>query len=340
LISPDASPQAVARVGSKARTLQFDEPLSPATLDALRAALAESPETELYVYGFHEEEVDNALPFLDGFEFLRALSISLARLTDLDGVSRFGDLRRLTIGPTAAKLSLRPLVGLSKLESLHLPGPAGGPEVLGDLASLRTLAMPANQQMLDAIGGHAGLQRLILHFGAARDLRALASLPALRDLLIWQVSGLDSTRLEPVGQCRILEALALGAARNVASLKPLEGVAGSLRYLEFERLSGLESLEPVGSLSELRALCMFDSRPVDQSLAPLARLKQLADLTIGDVYPEHEVDALIAAQPGLRHQIRERGSKEPRRSTEPSRIRWRGLFAYVDEERRDRDAAQ
>jgi hypothetical protein len=329
VIGPRARTRAIAEAVERAKSVQFSEPLPKRSLRALAAALRESPSTELYVYGHYGLEIDQDLRFLAGFETIERLSLNLHGLRSLEALARFPRLRSLSVAGIPTKLSLAPLAELRSLESLSLPGPVKAPEVLSELTALRELSMPSAQPLLDALAGHPSLERLALHFGAGTDLRSLATLRQLRDLEIWQITKLSTGDLDPAGAIPHLETLALGAARHVRSLEFLEDRSQTLRYLQLEKAPSLPDLKPVASLEQLRACGLFDARPANRSLEPLTRLSSLRDLTIGDVYPSAEVDQLFAALPTTRIRVRDR------ETAEPSRLHWRGLFAYATS---DRDA--
>ena len=60
-----------------------------------------------------------------------------------------------------------------------------------------------------------------MDFGGIRDLNPLTHLPNLRGLELWQVRKFDNEDLDPLGDCKRLEALSLGALRNVQGLSAL-----------------------------------------------------------------------------------------------------------------------
>jgi hypothetical protein len=164
-----------------------------------------------------------------------------------------------------------------------------------------------------------------LQFGGQRDLSALATCPQLSDVELWRVAKLEAGDLRAVAAIPRLEALALGGLRNVSSLDWLAPGSHRLRYLSLEKLPTLESYAPLAECRQLAAFGSWDSRPADRRLRPLHGLP-LRDLVLGDVYPPDEVQALLQRCPG-RARIR-----TTTRGAEP-KLRWRGLFEYVDEVR-------
>jgi hypothetical protein len=314
VIPPDMRPRKVEGAVAGADVVQFHEPLPPRLLAAVAEALAERPQTELYVYG------TAGMPPLDGVEHLTRLSLNLRGLKSLVPLARLTRLEELTIGDTIARLDLAPLAALDSLEELTIPGSPSNPDTLRGLSRLKVLHMRASQPLLDVLGGHESIERLGLSFGSGTDLGTLATLPALRDVEIWQIQRLDSPALRPLAQAERLRSLSLGAARNV---ERLDFLPPTLRYLMLEKVPSLDTLGPLAEL-ELRALGLFESRPADRSLRPLP--DTLRDVTIGDVYPKAEVEAFVERLPEAGISIRGRDHHRP------SRVRWRSLMSYVEED--------
>jgi hypothetical protein len=124
---------------------------------------------------------------------------------------------------------------------------------------------------------------------------------------------------------RNLDALALGALRNVTSLSWLDDGADRLRFMSLEKLPALDSFEPIARCRRAVAFGAWESRPADRRLSPLHNLP-LSDLVLGDVYPREEVEALLERCPA---RIRVRSCTN---GAEPM-LRWRCLFAYADQHR-------
>ena len=327
LVSSVTSPREVPRLVSQAETVQWRELLPEALRRSLAESLSERPEVEVYVYGHYGQTLPSDLSFLAGLEHVRQLSLNLRGvLAGVDGLERFRHLRSLYLQVDPKRPSIVALRNAPDLEVLSLGGPVQDAHVIGELAHLRELRSPATAPILEALVGHRWLRRLRLTFGTARDLSALATCPSLTDLELYQVRSLDARDLDPLARIARLEALALGALRNVTDLRGLGAPASSLRWLTLEKLPALDTYAPLADHEQLRAFGSWEARPADRSLAPLTRLP-LEDVSLGDAYPLHELEALIAAGPTLRLSAR-RHPGDP-----PSRIRWRGLFSYMDKER-------
>ena len=328
LVDPALAPRQARRVVEHARTIQFDQPLPNKLHGALADALADHPDVGLYVYGHYGLDIDQTLSFLQGYEAVEELGVNLNGLRSLEGLQRFARVKRLSVVRSGIRFRLDPLLAMPDLEELIIEAPAKGDTVLGQIPKLKQLGMSAAKGALAPLVGHARLERLSLHYGTERDLTTLATLPALRDLSIWQIQKLSVDHLQPVGRIARLEALRLGALRHVDSLAFLEVAAAHLRYLELEQLTVLETLQPLAKFRELRAIVMFDSKPADRSLAPLRSLPALEDIMVGDVYPAGEVEGLVSGHPDAWIGVRDAEYGRGR-----SRAGWRGLFSYVDERR-------
>jgi hypothetical protein len=321
LVRPGARRRKVARLAAEAEVVQFDEPLPAAVSEVLADALRSRPEVELYVYGHYGRRLDGGLDFLRGFEHVQRLSLNLSGLLGVEGLARFTELRTLSVQRIAKRnVSIAAIEHAKDLRRLALDQPLRDLEVIRGLGKLTALDCPATATALASLAGHPSLRRVSLQHGTHRDLSALESCPRLADIELWQIKQLTAPDLEPVGRVRNLDALALGALRNVATLNWLG--ASRLRFLSLERLPGLDSFEPLSRCTRLVAFGAWDSRPGDRSLAALHELP-LEDLVLGDVYPANEVSSLLEH---CRARMRIRSTSH---GGAPA-LHWRCLFAYAD----------
>ena len=325
-VHPGSRPRRVAGLVADAHVVQFDEPLPRKLSVAIAEALRSNPQVELYVYGHHGRTLDGGLDFLDGFEGIEHLSLNLHGLTGLDGLSRFTSVRSLSLqGIAKRSLSVAPVAHATRLTRFHVDRPVRDLQVLRSLVELTELSTPATAHALESLAGHPSLRRLRLNFGTYRDLSALESCPQLTDVELWQIKQLTHDHLAPLGCMRNLDALSLGALRNVETLRWLEHGACRVRFLSLEKLPALDSFAPLAMCDRLTALGAWESRPADRELAPLHELP-LVDLVLGDSYPATTTERLLNSARG-RVRIRSKLSGD-----EP-RLRWRLLFRYVDQYR-------
>jgi hypothetical protein len=238
-------------------------------------------------------------------------------------------LRSLTLqGLVKRNVSIAAIARAPGLEHLSVDGSIRDLHVIRDLVELSELRARATAEVLESLEGHPSLRRLRLHRGTHRDLSALESCPQLADVEIWQIPKLTVTDLEPLARVPSLDALALGALRNVTTMSWLDEGRHRLRFLTLEGLPGLDSFGPLRRCSELVAFGAWESRPADRRLTPLHKLP-LADLVLGDVYPPDEIAALLDR---CRARVRIRG-ESPRGEPE---LHWRMLFEYADWHRRQK----
>jgi hypothetical protein len=331
LVRPDARGRDIVRLVADAEVVQFDEPL-PASLSELVAeALRSRPQVELYVYGHYGRTLDGELDFLRGFEHVERLSLNLNGLAGVGGLARFTALRTLSLqGIAKRNPSVAAIEHAMELQRLSLDQPVQDLEVIRNLGKLTELDSPATATALESLEGHPSLRRLSLHFGTYRDLSVLESCPQLADIELWQIKQLTAVDLSSVARVRNLDALALGALRNVTTLSWLHDRSCRLRFLSIEKLPALDTFEPLVHCGHLVAFGAWASRPADRRLAPLHDLP-LVDVVLGDVYPPTEVKALLErCRARVRIRARVKGG-------EPA-LRWRGLFAYADEYRARRSS--
>jgi hypothetical protein len=300
--------------------LQFKEMPRDAVLSAAADALARHPETELRAYGFG---VDPTLEWLSGFEHIEHLTVDLIDVTSFDALARCKRLRSLDLGETSSRRpSLAFLRELPRLEHLFIEGHDKDFEAVGDIPGLRSLALRVcRAKSLDALRGHASIEVLAMEFGGLRDLTPLADLPRLRGLELYQVRKLDTDDLDPVAECKALEAVSLGALRNVDSLRALAGgPRETLRLLTLEGLTGLETLADLTRCARLEQLGLYDSRPADRRLDVLLECPSLKGLIVGDVYPQEQFDAIASGFSGESLRF---GGETVRGGDDDLRVEWR-----------------
>jgi hypothetical protein len=227
------------------------------------------------------------------------------------------------------KTSLGFLRELPRLERLFVEGHERDFDVVAELRLLRRLDLRVPRaKSLAPLARHPRLEFLTLSFGGIRDLAPLAEIPRLRGLELYQIRKLDTDDLLPLRSCSHLEALSLGALRNVASLGSVpEGV----RLLVLERLLGLKTLRQLGRLARLEQLFMTDARPSDHRLDVLP-LAQLRHLIVGDVYPGDQLEAVDRIFRGETWWYR---GKQRRNGSEPPRVHCRADVEWLVTGRRE-----
>jgi hypothetical protein len=292
-LHPDTDPQTVAAVLERERpdTLQFNEQLPGDLLDTAADALRAFPEVCLRVYG---DEIDPSLGWLARFDHVRCLSIDCWDVKSFDVLGSFRNLERLGLGATASKRpSLAFLRQLPRLARLGASADWRDFDAVGDVRTLRQLSTNASASAnFGVLRAHPALEVLELNFGSNRDLSALADMPRLRALELYQIQRLDENDLSVLGDCASLVVLSLGALRNVRHLAFLRREPSqTLRYLIMERMRGLRTLADVGECEALEQVYLAESKPEDGRLDLLARAKRLEHLASGDHYSKEQRDA-------------------------------------------------
>ncbi|MEO6881271.1 MAG: hypothetical protein ABI181_10055, partial [Mycobacteriaceae bacterium] len=260
---------------------------------AATAVISRGSDTTLYVLGCGSQ-VDPASVL--AFSGVQHLNLNVRLLTDYDFLADFAQLRSLFIqSSTSRRISLKLLSGSRTLQRLHIPANIKDVDFLSSLSELEHVACTANTALLAALTELPRLAFLNIHFGSDRDLRSIAEMPALRGLTIYHVRGLGGDDLEPLAQAANLQALSLGALKNVTHLAALRGrPRDTLTAVLLGGMRGLTRLTDIGTLRALQKLGMYDSRPLDRKLTPLKDLASLTDLIVGDSYPKSEIDTLLS----------------------------------------------
>jgi Leucine-rich repeat (LRR) protein len=174
--------------------------------------------------------------------------------------------------------------GLSKFKRLrHLWAGRVNQEMIEEIAALPELEILRIKNMsavsLEPLGKNRKLKRLIVHGGnKVPDMEWTHTLTPTLEVLFLD-SFFRANDIRPLGQ--------------LTGLKTL-GLEGGM-----DRKFELESLEPLGALSNLQYLFLASTRVADKSLTPLQKLKKLRHLSCGAYFPDAEFVALRKALPDL-----------------------------------------
>ena len=281
------------RVGSVVVSLRAQDALPERVTSAAAVALGDTGDALLYVLG---DGTDFDGEALSAFRGIRHLNLNVRNLKALQFLSNFQALETLTVQHAPrGTLDLDVLRGMRRLTRLAIPAKITHPEALKDCSQLVHLHCTSNKSLLESLAGHPTLDYLEIEFGTDRDLGGIPDIPLLRGLHIYRVGGLTSEDLEPLSHCRRLQALSLGALRNVSDLAALRGAPSrGLQALLLEDLPNLDSLGDVGACGVLDRLGLYGSRPKDKSLKPLRQIQTLKHLAIGDFYSPSEIKDLMS----------------------------------------------
>jgi internalin A len=248
-------PQFVARFGDPFRPLeadckliQFSQPLTHAQLRAANELIADRPEVQLYVYGQASRDLD----FLGFFPNLKRLDVSLYYLENIDGFASVGGLELLVFGKTKKTLPLGFLAAMTRLDTLFLEGHRKELAVVGGLTGLTSLGLRGiTLPDLSLLMPLTRLRDLRLLMGSTNNLALLPALPALEDLFLMRLTGLEDVGV--VADLKGLTTLRLDWMRNVTTLPSFAGLT-RLEELNLDTMKGLTDLAPAAAAPNLRRL--------------------------------------------------------------------------------------
>jgi hypothetical protein len=200
-----------------------------------------------YARGFREGNLD----FLDESWDLRRLDVLDRTILDLDPIARFGHL-----------------------EALSVQAAPGAALDLGELPDLRTVTgdWPLIAPTLSAL---TELESIVTWEFDEPDLRALRDHFGLQRLVVKDAPHLKS--LSGVGELRALTILQIFLARQLREIDEVADLGPAPRELEFEDCPGIEAIDAVQSLINLRFLGVSECGEI-ASLAPVRSLRALETL--------------------------------------------------------------
>lgn len=199
------------------------------------------------------------LAFLRHYRGMTALEVFLPGVECLEPIAEYlGSLTFLSLGEFNKKsISLKPLSGLSALQSLSLVRNRKDIEVVAGLEGLRDLSLTGYQvAQLETVSGLSNLEHLYLGFGTLSGLEPLSALGKLKSLDVLWVKGLKDLRV--IEQLSSLECLGLSTLKQVESLPALAGLA-TLKSIVIDTLNGLASLSGIEGC-RISELAIINSR--------------------------------------------------------------------------------
>jgi internalin A len=273
-------PQWVAQFGDPFRPLeadckviQFDQPLTDAQLRQASSLISDRPDVQLYVHGRASRDLD----FLGFFPGLKRLDISLYELENIDGFASAGALELLVFGKTKARFPLGFLARMSRLDSLFLQGHKTELAVVGGLTGLTSLGLSGiTLPDLGLLTPLKRLRELRLLLGSTNNLGLLTALPALEDLFLMRLTGLED--LGVLADLTGLARMRLDWMRNVTEL-PSFAPLTALEEVNLDTMKGLTELAPVAAAPNLRRLLITTMPQLTaEAFAPLVGHPTLAEV--------------------------------------------------------------
>jgi hypothetical protein len=241
--------------------VQFRKRLNQSDYGILAAALHGRPEVKLRVYHSGATELTD-LDFLSYFPEIRKLSIELFWLSNIDGFQAIRELDEFTFGWTRKKsYSLAFLARFPAMRKLYVEGHKKDIEVLASLSKLETLTMRSiTLASIDFLAALPQLSHLEIKLGGTSNLQGLAALDNLKYLELWLIKGLSD--LSIIAEIRSLEFLFLQALKNVKQLPSLRNLT-KLKEVYLQTMTGLTDLQPIADAPSLEILSLIDMTKID-----------------------------------------------------------------------------
>ena len=237
---------------------------------------------EIRFYDHFDDVFDAAV--LDSLHEIRRLSIDgLPLVTHAEAIGRLPNLTSLRFGPRKVgdpkvldtigverlkdftlagtptpSVDLAPLAGARSLRSLRLLGHGRHTEAIGHATALAELVIqPSSKFSMEFINRLVSLESLKFVLGNASSIRAIETLPALRDLSFREVRGLeDIGDLERFPRLRRLQ---VSDQPRLAELK-VGRRNESLEHLYLYSVPGLHAVDGLSELPAVKSLFAYDSR--------------------------------------------------------------------------------
>jgi hypothetical protein len=174
--------------------------------------------------------------------------------------------------------------------------------LLPTLSGVRLLWLTSRvpQTLFDAACQTPGLEGLWVKWSGIKTLEALTDAARLRHFHLGSSTALES--LAPLHACTNLESVGLENIKRISELDPLS----SLSRLEELSVEGstwttqrVDTMTPVGELSELRYLGLANLRSADGTLRPLFKLRKLVHFHAALWWDPAELAQLRSLNPGL-----------------------------------------
>ena len=173
---------------------------------------------------------------------------------------------------------------------------------LPNVAGVRLLwiGIQAPQALFDAACRVSGLEGLWIKHSRVQSLESLPASSSLRHFHLGSSTSLES--IAPLRECCRLETLRLKNIKKIRKLDPIS----SLRELKEFGIDGsmwttqrIDTLGPVGRLTELQYLSIVNLRASDRTLSPLFTLRKLRRFRCASWWNTEELAKLRELNPEL-----------------------------------------
>lgn len=175
-------------------------------------------------------------------------------------------------------------------------------DLLPRLAGVRLVWLTSRvpQELFDSACRMPDIEGLYVKWSGIRSLEALTAAGGLRHFHLGSSPGLTS--IEPLAALAGLRTLGLENVKRIHDLGPLTGLS-RLEGLAVEgstwTTQRVDTLSPIGSLTELRYLSLANLRAEDRTLRPLFALRKLREFHAAQWWDEEELATIRRLNPGL-----------------------------------------
>lgn len=258
------------------------------------------PELALRVYS-HAEGTFKNLSFLKYLTNLKKLILFEWLIEDLTPLVYLTNLESLSIADIKSKnISYAPLGTLTHLKSLHITGTKKDMEIISTLKNLEELALSSVKiDSLALLLPLHKLQKLRIMLGGIRNFELLPKIGKINYLEIIYIRMLPEVALLPIAQMPYLTKLEL---RNLGYIKTFTWLNGAdkLEELSIDTLFGLESLEGIDKLPQLKKFFVVATKMKDKSIDALLRCKNIQELGIPPMWGKTNILMIDSHFPHLK----------------------------------------
>ncbi|MEQ8532249.1 MAG: hypothetical protein RIB86_10380, partial [Imperialibacter sp.] len=273
---------------SKVQLIQFSNPLKINEIDQLeKLVFSRRPDIALRIYGHYGHRCD--LTFIERLPSLRKVSADcLMDATGIEVVTQLENLEMLGVGifnldnfsflekinPNVTKLllhqtrskkpNIESISRFEKIRFLYIEGQEKGIESIRNLTNLEEVVLRSiSTKDVSYLTHLPKLWSVDIKLGGIENLDAIATLPQIKYLELWQIRGLSD--LSFVAKLKTLQNLFLQSLKQLSALPNLSDCT-SLRRLYLENLKGLKdlsSLKSVPNLEEFIFVMAQNQKPAD-----------------------------------------------------------------------------
>jgi hypothetical protein len=237
------------------RALCVRQPKTDANMQRLSQLWNGRRNIELRLSGYAVQDLES----LRYFPGLERLNVEVPIVRNIDGLRHVADsLKEFSLAHTTARLSLRPVAGCTRLESLHLQRQRKDFGALRSLVALRHIGLSGiSLPDLSNLLPFENLRSLFLGFCKPIDLGLLGRFAGLESIHLIRINNLPELSALSLG--RNLRRIELQWLPHVETLPDLSQLA-RLEEIEIESMKSLRDISAIASAPALRYLGLWDCK--------------------------------------------------------------------------------